>query len=353
MNARTISQTDKPAPIPTMARCTLQLEPSNVRRMASLCGASNSHLRLIADGLGVVIRHRGERLQMEGTPDLLERAKSLLHQLYRNTENGGELSPDDVHLAILENKNGGDGKSAAKASQQADSGQEGPTLTTPKKKIRPISAAQRRYVQALLNSELCFGVGPAGVGKTWLATAAAVQCLKAGEVERIVLVRPAVEAGERLGFLPGDMTQKIEPYQKPLYDALFEFLGQSMAERLIEEGVIEVLPLAYMRGRTLNHAFVLLDESQNATIGQMKMLLTRMGNGSRVVVNGDPSQCDLPPDSPSGLLHAVELLTGLPSVSVVYLDESSVVRHPLVSRIISAYGNGGNQNGSQSGQADH
>lgn len=308
----------------------LQLQPADARRMAALCGTTNQHLHQISKRLGITIRHRGTDLRLKGSQGALQQAEQIFQLLYSNTA-GGELSANDVHLALLSCN----AHNAPPDQQQAQP--QAAVLRTPKLHIRSIGEAQSRYMHALTHSEVCFGVGPAGVGKTWLATAAAVQSLKSGQVERIMLVRPAVEAGERLGFLPGDLAQKVEPYQKPLYDALFEFLGKPAAERLLAKGVIEVVPLAYMRGRTLNNAFILLDESQNATVEQMQMLLTRMGNGSRIIVTGDPSQVDLPRDVRSGLSHALRLLSDVPGITVVQLDTDSVARHPLVVRIIEAY----------------
>ena len=308
---------------PAVGQLLLQFEPADADRMALLCGAGNGHLKLIASRLGVTIRHRGCKLHLKGSDEAIRQTEQLLKELYRNTT-AGHLSREEIHLATV-----------AFGSDEPEKSAE--VFRTPRLQVRSVSPAQRFYMRALKSAELCFGIGPAGVGKTWLATAAAVQSLQDREVDRIVLVRPAVEAGERLGFLPGDLAQKLEPYQKPLYDALFEFLGRESAERLLEQGTVEVAPLAYMRGRTLNNAFILLDESQNATVEQMKMLLTRMGNGSRIAVTGDPSQSDLPASVPSGLQHALDLLSELPGVTVARLDEDSVVRHPLVRRIIAAY----------------
>ncbi|MGI9346164.1 MAG: PhoH family protein [Gammaproteobacteria bacterium] len=317
----------------------LRFEPPNMTRMLALCGPVDSYLRLVAKSFSVRIEHRGDQLFVQGDPQAVENAEQALHQLYQLTA-GGVINSEQVQqvtLGQLGSDNSSSKEPGVRATDQDIEDFDPVLVQTPKIKIRPSGLEQKSYLEALLSADLCFGVGPAGVGKTWLAMAVGVQALQAGEVERIVLVRPAVEAGEKLGFLPGDMVQKVEPYQKPLYDALFEFLGRSRAEALVDEGAVEVLPLAYMRGRTLQRSFILLDESQNATVEQMKMMLTRLGNGSRIVVTGDLSQSDLPANTPSGLQHALDILSQVPGVAVSYLTELSVVRHPLVRRIIRAY----------------
>ena len=266
------------------------LEPNDARRLASLCGRQDTHLRLIESRLPVTIRNRGNQFEIEGEGDATKACARLLDQLYRETRDS-ELSDDMVHLHLQE------------ASTYQDNVQDTIVIETPKIKIKPRGKNQIGYIDAIRSNDMNFGIGPAGTGKTWLAVACAVDALRRDQVERIVLVRPAVEAGERLGFLPGDLAQKIDPYLRPLYDALYEMLGFDKVTKLLERQVIEIAPLAYMRGRTLNHSFIILDESQNTTREQMKMFLTRLGFGSTAVITGDPSQIDLPRKSDSGLTH--------------------------------------------------
>lgn len=308
----------------------LQLQPHSIERMMRLCGVANEHLRLIAKRLSVSIRHRGDKLQLSGDGERVAQAENVLHNLYEQAAMA-DLDADRIHLALLSSA------AAKTADDDSDDSRAKVELRTPCLHIRAMSRAQAEYIKALKESDLSFGVGPAGVGKTWLAAAAAVEALTTGEIERIVLVRPAIEAGERLGFLPGDLSQKVEPYQKPLHYAISDFLGSDTTAQMMQRGTIEMLPLAYMRGRTLNNAFIVLDESQNATVEQMKMLLTRVGVGSKVAVTGDLSQSDLPRGTLSGLHHALRLLQGLPGVRIVRLDRDSVVRHPLVRLILNAY----------------
>ena len=300
------------------------IEPNDVRRLASLCGRQNAHLRLIESRLPVIIRNRGNAFEIEGEEVATKTCARLLDQLYRETRDS-ELTDDTVHLQLQ----------AVSVSQ--DNTRAALVIDTPKIKIKPRGKNQLAYIDAMRSHDVNFGIGPAGTGKTWLGVACAVQALRLDQVERIILVRPAVEAGERLGFLPGDLAQKIDPYLRPLYDALYEMLGFDKVTKLLERQVIEIAPLAYMRGRTLNHSFIILDESQNTTREQMKMFLTRLGFGSTAVITGDPSQIDLPRKADSGLTHACRVLESVQGISMTRFGYRDVVRHPLVGRIVDAY----------------
>jgi len=302
------------------------LEPFEARRFANLCGQFDEHLRLIEQRLAIEIRNRGNQFELIGDPKLTTSAENLLRRLYRETK-GTELSPDLVHLFIQESADI-DNPAPAEASV---------ALRTKKGMIRPRGLNQQRYVKEILGNDINFGIGPAGTGKTYLAVACAVDALEREQIRRILLVRPAVEAGEKLGFLPGDLSQKIDPYLRPLYDALYEMLGFEYVAKLIEKQVIEVAPLAYMRGRTLNNSFIILDESQNTTVEQMKMFLTRIGFGSTAVITGDITQVDLPRGTKSGLHHVIEVLKDVPGISFTHFQPKDVVRHPLVQRIVEAY----------------
>ena len=308
---------------------TLQfdIEPFDARRYAELCGQFNEHLKQIENRLGIRISSRGQRFELSGEDDPVRAGSQVLHRLYEETENGG-LTPDKVHLYIQET---GMEELDTQASEQEVS------IRTRKGMIRPRGKNQQDYVRTIMQNDINFGIGPAGTGKTFLAVACAVQALEQEEIQRILLVRPAVEAGEKLGFLPGDLAQKIDPYLRPLYDALYEMLGFDRVTRLIEKNVIEVAPLAYMRGRTLNNAFIILDESQNTTTEQMKMFLTRIGFGSTAVITGDITQVDLPRHTKSGLRHAKEVLEGVEGIGMTQFSSRDVVRHPLVQRIVEAY----------------
>ncbi len=307
---------------------TFLLDPEDNQRLADLCGEHNAHLKQVEEGLGVRISHRGHLFCVDGRDQAVRHAQDVLCALYEDSGKGAPLSPDRVQVAISE------------IPAEAKSNQDEPddvVIRVRKAMIRAKSLNQKRYLGNILRHDINFGVGPAGTGKTYLAVACAVQALAEETVDRIVLVRPAVEAGERLGFLPGDIGQKVDPYLRPLYDALYEMLGFERVGRLMERHVIELAPLAYMRGRTLSHAFVILDEAQNTTESQMKMFLTRLGFGSRAVITGDPSQVDLPGQTRSGLVHAVELLSSVKGLSVTRFTPQDVVRHPLVQRVIEAY----------------
>ncbi|WP_137888493.1 PhoH family protein [Pseudomonas sp. 2FE] len=303
------------------------LEPFEARRFANLCGQFDEHLRLIEQRLAIEIRNRGNQFELIGPAEHTHSAEQLLRRLYRET-NATQLSPDLVHLFLQESGIEELNNPRAEASV---------TLRTRKGIIRPRGTNQQRYVKAILNHDINFGVGPAGTGKTYLAVACAVDALEREQVRRILLVRPAVEAGEKLGFLPGDLAQKIDPYLRPLYDALYEMLGFEQVAKLIERQVIELAPLAYMRGRTLNNSFIILDEGQNTTLEQMKMFLTRIGFGSTAVITGDITQVDLPRGTKSGLTHVIDVLRDVPGLSFTHFKSKDVVRHPLVQRIVEAY----------------
>ena len=308
---------------------TLNLEPNDPRRLANLCGQRDEHLKLVESRLGITLRNRGNIFQLAGPMARVKAAANVLEHLYRETE-ASELDPDTVHLFLQE--------SGLEALEEEEGHEDGDVLLrTPKVLIKPRGQNQQSYVSSIRAHDINFGIGPAGTGKTYLAVAAAVEALNHQEVRRILLVRPAVEAGEKLGFLPGDLAQKIDPYLRPLYDALYEMLGFEQVGKLIERQVIEIAPLAYMRGRTLNNAFIILDESQNTTREQMKMFLTRIGFGSTAVITGDVTQVDLPRGSSSGLIQVLEVLRGTPGIGVTHFAAKDVVRHPLVQRIIEAY----------------
>ena len=313
---------------------SLSLQPEDTRRLASLCGQLDEHLKLIERQLGVEIYNRGNSFQLMGDEDSVKTANHILEDLYRSTQNQPVLTPNEVHLALKEVDVG-----ESKTPTPNNGGPDTPgTLVRIKRSIiKPRGENQRQYVQNIYQHDINFGVGPAGTGKTYLAVACAVNALEQDRVRRIVLVRPAVEAGEKLGFLPGDMAQKVDPYLRPLYDALYEMLGFEKVARLIERNIIEVAPLAYMRGRTLNDAFIILDESQNTTQEQMKMFLTRIGFGSCAVVTGDVTQIDLPQGKKSGLVHAIEVLKEIKDISFIHFAPKDVVRHNLVQKIVEAY----------------
>jgi len=333
----------------TLAKVTQQLtlEPDDNRRLASLCGQFDQHLRQIEQRLDIEIRNRGNRFALTGSAQATATVAELLRSLYHET-GSSELTPDEVHLALqssgieaLMEEVKAPAHSNEPGMDDADEAQrhtDRPLLIRTKKgTIKPRGENQQGYVRAMQTHDVNFGTGPAGTGKTYLAVACAVEALLKDEVERILLVRPAVEAGEKLGFLPGDLAQKVDPYLRPLYDALFEMLGFETVGKLLERNVIEVAPLAYMRGRTLSNAYVILDESQNTTREQMKMFLTRIGFGSTAVITGDPSQIDLPKGQQSGLRHAVDVLSGVEGISFTHFTAKDVVRHPLVQRIVEAY----------------
>ncbi len=315
-------------------RRTVAFPGISMDRLQSMLGAYNSHLKQIEQRLDVKIDHRGDSFYLDGGIDEVERAEILLQQLYAEAEVSQQISADVIHLMIQGSQTD---RELQMDPDQEHTGLEDVWLQTRKGRINPRGANQKRYVQHILNSDISFGIGPAGTGKTYLAVAAAVDMLERNEIQRILLVRPAVEAGEKLGFLPGDLSQKIDPYLRPLYDALYEMLGVEKVAKLIERQVIEVAPLAYMRGRTLNHSFVILDEAQNTTPEQMKMFLTRLGFGSRAVITGDVTQVDLPRGQQSGLSHALRVIEKIKEIHITRFHSRDVVRHQLVQKIVEAY----------------
>ncbi|ROR34856.1 PhoH family protein [Inmirania thermothiophila] len=305
------------------------LEPADNRRLANLCGQFDEHLRQVERRLGVEINNRGNHFQVIGEGTAAATAVEVLRRLYAAAAEEA-LTPMRVHLA-LQQAGAGEGEEAPAADGEEV------VIRTRRALIRARGPNQRRYLRAIAEHDLNFGIGPAGTGKTYLAVASAVAALESEQVRRLVLVRPAVEAGERLGFLPGDLVQKVDPYLRPLYDALYEMLGFERVARLLERNVIEVAPLAYMRGRTLNESFIILDEAQNTTVEQMKMFLTRIGFGSRAVVTGDVTQIDLPRPELSGLRQVIEVLRDVEGIRFTFFTSRDVVRHPLVQRIVAAY----------------
>ncbi len=321
---------------PDLVAHKVTLEPDNPRRLASLCGLANEHLIHIESRLGVRLSNNGNVFTISGPQDLGHVIGLMLERLYRETQNNGDVSPDMVHLYLQEMILQESGPFPEPSIPLYDEEQVG-VIQTPKVMVKPRGSNQKKYVHAIINHDINFGIGPAGTGKTFLAVACAVMALKREQVRRILLVRPAVEAGEKLGFLPGDLSQKVDPFLRPLYDALYEMLGFEAVDKMIEKNIIEIAPLAYMRGRTLSNAFIILDESQNTTEEQMKMFLTRIGFGSTAVITGDPSQVDLPRGTKSGLIHATKVLDQVPGISFTHFISGDVVRHPLVQRIVDAY----------------
>ena len=311
-----------------------QLLPEDNARLAVLCGPLDQNLKLVEQRLGVGVSRRGNSFRISGAQ--AGNAERVLRDLFEQARSDQPLDLPDVHLALREHEIADD-TPTQRASGGARVIEADGVVRVPRGLIRARGAHQKHYIAQVHAHDLTFGIGPAGTGKTYLAVACAVEALQSERVRRIVLVRPAVEAGERLGFLPGDLTQKVDPYLRPMYDALYEMLGFDRVARLIERNVIEVAPLAFMRGRSLNESFIILDESQNTTPEQMKMFLTRIGFGSHAVVTGDPTQTDLPGGRPSGLRQAVQLLRGVEGVAFTFFDAADVVRHPLVQRIVQAY----------------
>ena len=306
---------------------SITLQPNDNPRLANLCGPFDEHLSQLEDRLSVEISHRGNAFTIEGSGTASKTAAKVLRNLYEVTDKE-ELSKETIHLYLQDSEV----SDLEKRDKPTDI-----SVRTRRGVIKPRGRNQAKYIEDVLHHDLTFGIGPAGTGKTYLAVACAVEALDAEIVQRLVLVRPAVEAGERLGFLPGDLTQKIDPYLRPMYDALYEMMGFERVNKLIERTVIEVAPLAYMRGRTLNDAFVILDEAQNTTIDQMKMFLTRIGFGSKAVVTGDVTQVDLPSNKLSGLRHVMRVLSDVDKIKFNHFTSKDVVRHPLVQHIIDAY----------------
>jgi phosphate starvation-inducible PhoH-like protein len=307
------------------------LEPADNNRLANLCGQFDEHLRQIESRLDVEIASRGNRFRVTGQPGAAEVGGDVLSKLFAMTDHE-RLDPERVHMLLQESF-----MDDAKDDATDGDATEDESIQTRRKLIRPRGANQTAYMKSIRTHDLAFGIGPAGTGKTYLAVAAAVDALDSEKVRRIILVRPAVEAGERLGFLPGDLSQKVDPYLRPMYDALYDMIGAERVTRLIERNVIEIAPLAFMRGRSLNESFVILDEAQNTSVEQMKMFLTRIGFGSRAVVTGDITQIDLPNGQVSGLRNATEVLQDVTGVSFTYFSPKDVVRHQLVQRIVKAY----------------
>ena len=324
------ARTGPPGPPPSDQRSvTLQFEDNAL--LPLLYGEHDRHLARIEQRCGVRLASRGNRLTISGTAERTEMAEQVLRGLWRGLERGQSLTASEVEAAIR----------MAEGEMEQDPRlplQDIPQIRTRRGAIGPRTPAQSAYMDMLARDEMVFGIGPAGTGKTYLAVAQGVAMLQAGRVDRIVLSRPAVEAGERLGFLPGDMKEKVDPYLRPLYDALHDMLPAEQVARRLAAGEIEIAPLAFMRGRTLAHCFAILDEAQNTTAAQMKMFLTRMGDGSRMAITGDPSQVDLPPGQKSGLVEAISILRDVPGIGFTHFDERDVVRHPLVGRIVAAYG---------------
>ncbi len=327
---------------------TLTLEPNDARHLAMLCGQFDAHLRQIEERLNVQINARGNLFQISGPDARVDEAAALLKHLYAEICQGVGISPESLHLQLQQA--GLEQVAAESATDVSSTG--APAAGTPvidasveaihvirtkRASVKPRGKNQQGYVRTIARNDINFGIGPAGTGKTYLAVACAVEALLEERVRRILLVRPAVEAGEKLGFLPGDLSQKIDPYLRPLYDALYEMLGFETVNRYIEKNIIEVAPLAFMRGRTLNNAFIILDEAQNTTREQMKMFLTRIGFGSTAVITGDATQIDLPRGSQSGLTHVVNILDGVDGIGFTWFQNKDVVRHPVVQRIVEAY----------------
>ncbi len=314
------------------------LQPDDAERLANLAGPFDEHLRQIETRLGVEIANRANVFRVTGEGDAVRSTENLLRSLYEDADSE-PLDPQKIHLRM----------NAANVDRLRDNdGYEPQEISIKVKRgfVKGRGANQARYLHAIATHDINFGIGPAGTGKTFLAVASAVEALNESRVQRLLLVRPAVEAGEKLGFLPGDLSQKVDPYLRPLYDALFEMLGVEKVAKLIERNVIEIAPLAYMRGRTLNEAYIILDEAQNTSIEQMKMFLTRIGYGSTAVITGDLSQVDLPKHQKSGLNDAIDVLRGVAGISFTFFTARDVVRHTLVARIVEAYD-------SRDGRLDH
>ena len=319
----------------------ITLEGDN-QQLARLCGPLDENLRQVSQALGVAIGRRGNTFEITG--EQVDQAAALLQRFHAQALKH-DLTVDEVQLGIVEAR-------VNQTSQPSAAGNHGNggyhtanyQLRTRRSDLKPRTPRQAEYIEHILKHDITFGVGPAGTGKTWLAVACAIDALERDNVQRLILTRPAVEAGERLGFLPGDLAQKVDPYLRPLYDALYDLMGFDKVQRLFEKQTIEIAPLAYMRGRTLNNAFVILDEAQNTTPEQMKMFLTRIGFGSKAVVTGDPSQVDLPRGQTSGLAHAVRVLEDVQGIAKTVFTSRDVVRHPLVARIVDAYDQDAQQN---------
>jgi phosphate starvation-inducible PhoH-like protein len=308
------------------SEATLTLTLDNRDEAVLLFGSRDQNLRLIRDALEVRLIARGNTIQVEGADHRVAEADRVFQQLRQMLRQQGKISPEDVRTVLAVVQQGGE-----------ELGQRPITFVEGSRHIRPRTDGQARYVRAMRENDLTLCVGPGGTGKTYLAVAMAVSLMRQGEAKRIVLVRPAVEAGERLGFLPGDLVAKVNPYLRPLFDALHDMMEPDQVKRYMDHDIIEIVPLAYMRGRTLNQAVIILDEGQNTTVAQMKMFLTRMGTGSKIIVTGDITQVDLPKQTRSGLTDAIQRLCDIDRIAIVYLDENDIVRHPLVQQVVRAY----------------
>ena len=304
-----------------------QIDAADNEILANLLGVFDKNLRVIEKALSIEIKNRGNIFLLSGSTKDLIRGEEIIKDLYITATNEN-LSEKKIHLLVRKNM----GNHEEQGNMEST-----PDIKTPRRAIKTQGKNQSIYIKTIRENDLCFGIGPAGTGKTYLAVAAAIEALQKQVVSKIILVRPAVEAGERLGFLPGDLSQKVDPYLRPMYDALYEMLGFDQVNHLIERRAIELAPLAFMRGRSLNDSFIILDEAQNTTVQQMKMFLTRMGFGSKSVINGDITQIDLPTDKVSGLKHAVEVLDGIEGIGIINFNHSDVVRHKVVQNIVEAY----------------
>ena len=312
-----------------LTSASLELNPNDADVLIRFVGKLNENLRIVEKTFKVKIFQNGNRISISGDEENTKRASNAIKDLYASTSNGSELSKEQIQMVINKNIDLNPDAISEDLKDQI--------IRTPKKIIKPRGNNQNHYISNMVKYEVNFGVGPAGTGKTYLAVAKAVEMLVNEDVKKIILIRPAVEAGEKLGFLPGDLSQKVDPYLRPLYDALYEMLGFEQVVRLLEKEILEVAPLAYLRGRTLNNAFIIMDESQNTSVDQMKMFLTRMGFGSYAVINGDMTQIDLPKNIESGLSHVLKVLDGLDDIGFTTFNSKDVVRHPLVRKIVDAY----------------
>jgi len=308
----------------------LELNPNDADVLIRFVGELNENIKLVEKNFNVKIFQNGNKISISGDEENIKKASNALIDLYASTSNGMELSREKIQMVMNNNE---DLQAVSASSENIKEY----VIKTPKKTVKPRGKNQNNYLSNMNNYEVNFGVGPAGTGKTYLAVAKAVEMLVNENVKKIILIRPAVEAGEKLGFLPGDLSQKVDPYLRPLYDALYEMLGFEQVVRLLEKEILEVAPLAYLRGRTLNNAFIIMDESQNTSVDQMKMFLTRMGFGSFAIINGDMTQIDLPKNIESGLGHALKVLDGLEDIGFTVFNSKDVVRHPLVRKIVDAY----------------
>ena len=322
-----------PGHVPSISSIQFELTPTDNQRLVNLCGPVNKHLQQIESFYDVNINCRSNQFEITGDGRILKTVKNAIMTLY-NVAGHEELSPATVQLYLNDNI---DDPVKVRVVRDEDDTEPFPRNSKHRRTISGRGKSQQQYLEQIKTNDLTIGVGPAGTGKTYLAVASAVEALESDLVDRLILVRPAVEAGERLGFLPGDLAQKIDPYLRPMYDALFEMMGQQKVAKCIERNIIEIAPLAYMRGRTLNDAFIILDEAQNTTIDQMKMFLTRIGFGSKAVVTGDITQVDLPREKTSGLRHALKVLSDIEGIGVTQFHKGDIVRHPLVKKIVHAY----------------